>query len=141
MAKYSNTIEYSISTKLDASGLTQFQAQLQQLELKLQDLSNRKLVNENSVAEARTQLQSLSDALTKSFNPSLGMLDLSKFRTELKNSKISVDQLANAFKMGGVQGQTAFNNLVAQIGKFDTGIKRTSTTLDKMFNTIGNTVR
>ena len=47
----------------------------------------------------------------------------------------------NAFKNGGAQGQIALNNLIGQIGQLDTGIRRSSSTLDKMFNTIGNTVR
>ena len=141
MSKYSNSIEYVISTKLDSSGLNKLQTQLRQLELSLQNMADRELISEGSVEKARQQLQSLSTALTKSFNPSLGALDLQKFRNEIKSSKLDVEQLMNAFKNGGAQGQIALNNLIGQIGQLDTGIRRSSSTLDKMFNTIGNTVR
>lgn len=87
------------------------------------------------------ELGKLNKALSSSFNSSLGMLDLSKFKTELKDVGVSAQTLGKAFKDGGAQGQIAFNNLLGQIGKIDTGLKRSSNTVDKMFNTIANTAR
>lgn len=141
MAKYSNTIEYNIITKLNSSGISQLQTQLKQLELSMQKFSNQKLLSERSVSEARTQLQGLSSALTKSFNPSLGMLDLTQFNAQLKESGVSARGLSQAFSLGGAQGQVALNNLTTQIGKFNSGVERTSSAADKMFNTIQNTFR
>jgi hypothetical protein len=40
--KYSNTVEYNISTKLDSSGLTKLQAQLKQVENSMQQMANKK---------------------------------------------------------------------------------------------------
>ena len=141
MAKYSNTIEYNIITKLNSSGISQLQTQLKQLELSMQKFSNQKLLSDKSVSEARTQLQGLSSALTKSFNPSLGMLDLTQFNAQLKESGVSARGLSQAFSLGGAQGQVALNNLTTQIGKFNSGVERTSSAADKMFNTIQNTFR
>ena len=141
LAKYSNTIEYNIKTSLDASGLTKLQNQIQQIELTLQKNANRNLLNPTRVEEARNQLQGLSDSLTKAFNPSLGVLDLSKLKTELNNSSVTAQELGRAFKLAGTQGETAFNNMIGQIGKFDSGMRETSSSLDKMFTTFSNTFR
>ena len=143
MAKYSNTIEYSIKTSLDKSGLSQLQNQIRQIELSLQKISNKeiKLISEKEISDAKLQLRGLNQALSKSFNSSLGMLDLTKFKTELRESKVDITQLGNIFQKTGAQGQVLFNNLVKQIGTFDSGLKRSSVAVDKMFNTISNTVR
>jgi hypothetical protein len=138
--KYSNTIEYNISTKLDSKGLTQLKTQLQQLELSLQKMGNEKLLG-NSFSEARSQIQGLREALTKAFNPSLGILDLSKFNAELINSNVSAEGLKDALVKMGPEGQTAFNNLVKELGQLDTGIKRSNSELDKLFTTFSNTFR
>ena len=139
--KYSNSIEYNISTKLDKSGLTQLQTQIKQVELTMQQMANRELISAPKVQAAREQLQGLSTALTKSFNPSLGMLDLSKFRAELTESKVTAEGLQTAFSLTGAQGAQAFGTLAKQIGNFNNGIERTSSTLDKMFVTFSNTFR
>ena len=141
MAKYSNTIEYNIVTKLDSSGITKLQSQLRQLEQSMQKAANQKLIDEGSIYQARTQLKGLSSALTKSFNPSLGMLDLSKFNAQLKESGVNAKGLTQAFSLGGAQGQVVLNNLTGKIGQFNSGIERTSSAADKMYNTIQNTFR
>ena len=141
MAKYSNTIEYNINTKLDSSGLTKLQAQIKQLENSMQQMSNRNLIDEEQVRSARTQLEGLNTALTNSFNSSLGILDLSKFRAELDASGVSASGLQTAFSMMGAEGQTALNSLTAQIANFNGGMERTSSTIDKLFTTFSNTFR
>lgn len=141
MAKYSNTVEYNISTKLDSSGLTKLQAQIKQLENSMQQMSNRELLNSDKVQDARTQLEKLSAALTNSFNSSLGILDLSKFRAELDSSGVSASGLQSAFNMMGAEGQAALNGLTTQIANFNGGMERTSSAVDKVFTTFSNTFR
>lgn len=141
MAKYQNQIEYSITTKLDAKGLTQLQMQIREIEVSLQRLGSKDLNDPFGFSKSAQELSKLNKALSSSFNSSLGMLDLSKLKTELKDAGISAQTLGKAFSQGGAQGKIAMNNLLGQIGKIDTGLKRTSTTVDKMFNTISNTVR
>lgn len=141
ISKYSNTIEYSITTKLDAKGLTQLQNQIREVEASLSRLATKKDSDPFNFGESVQQLQKLNKALSSSFDSSLGMLNISKLKTELKDAGVTANQLGQAFSQGGAQGRIAFNNLLGQIGKIDTGLKRTSTTVDKMFNTISNTVR
>ena len=138
--KYSNTIEYNISTKLDSSGLQKLKTELQQVELTLQKMGNEKLLD-GSFSEAREQIQRLGDALTKAFNPSLGVLDLSTFKTELKESGVTMQGLKDAFTQAGSEGQIAFNNLIGQLGQLDTGIQRSNSQIDKLFTTFSNTFR
>jgi len=139
--KYSNSIEYNISTKLDKSGLTQLQTQIKQVELTMQQMANKELISGSKVETAREQLQGLSSALTKAFNPSLGILDLSKFRAELTESKVTAQGLQTAFSLTGAQGAQAFGTLARQIGNFNSGFERTSSALDKMYVTFQNTFR
>ena len=141
MPKYQNTIEYNITTKLDAKGLTQLQTQIREIETSLQRLASKDLNDPFKFNESAQELEKLNKALSSSFNSSIGMLDLSKLKTELKDAGVSAQSLGKAFADGGAQGRIAFNNLLGQIGKIDTGLKRSSTTVDKMFNTISNTVR
>lgn len=141
MAKYSNTVEYNISTKLDGSGLTKLQAQIKQLENSMQQMSNRELIDEEKVRSAKAQLEKLNAALTNSFNSSLGILDLSKFRAELDSSGVSALGLQSAFNMMGAEGQAALNGLTTQIADFNGGMERTSSAVDKIFTTFSNTFR
>ena len=126
MAKYSNSIEYNISTKLDSSGLTKLQTQIRQVEATIQQMSNKKLISDSRLEEAKTQLNGLSASLNKSFNSSLGMLDLSKFRKELNESGVTANGLQRTFNLTGAQGQQAFTSLARQIGNLNNGIERTS---------------
>ena len=137
--KYSNSIEYNISTKFDSSGLTKLKSELAQLELTLQNAGNKKQLFHFD--EYRAQIQGLGDALTEAFNPSLGIINLKQFGAALKENNVTAQGLREAFKAAGADGQVAFNNLVGQIGQLDTGIKRTSSAVDKMFTTFSNTFR
>lgn len=139
--KYSNTVEYNIKTSLDSKGLTQLKSELQGLELKLQNMGNKGFLDEKTFVEARNQIQGLGQALTDAFNPSLGMLDLSKLNQELKNNDVTAQGLKTAFSSLGAEGQVAFNNLVGELGKLDTGILRTNSQIDKLFTTFSNTFR
>lgn len=139
--KYSNTVEYNISTKLDSSGLTKLQSQIKQLENSMQQMANRELLNSDKVQAAKTQLEGLNTALTNSFNSSLGILDLSKFRAELDAGGVSAKGLQSAFNMMGAEGQAALNGLTTQIANFNGGMERTSSAVDKVFTTFSNTFR
>ena len=139
--KYSNTIEYNIKTNLDAKGLTQLKSELQGLELKLQTMGDKGFLDSKTFTDARNQLQGLGQALTDAFDPSLGMLNLSTLNKELQDNGVSAQGLKNAFNSLGAEGQIAFNNLVGQLGKLDTGILRTNSQIDKLFVTFSNTFR
>ena len=139
--KYSNSIEYNISTKLDKSGITQLKNELQSLELILHKRSNKGLIDEKEFSHSLEQIRGLESALTEAFNPSLGMINLSKLNAGLKENEITATSLKQAFSNLGADGQVAFNNFITEIGKLDIGVRRTSSAIDKMAVTFSNTFR
>ena len=141
MSKFSNTIEYSIKTTLDATGITKLQGELSRITQQLNEMSQKAAKTEDSMRfdEATKNIQKLSEALTKSFNGTTGMLDLSKFQKQLGG--LTLSGLEKSLNTAGAKGQQVFNNLLGSVGKLDTGFKNISSTTDKIFNTFGNTVR
>lgn len=141
MSKFSNTIQYSLKTTLDSTGITKLQNELRNTENEIRRLHSLELLGSNQTKEAITQIKTIENALTKAFNPNLGMLDSRKLGEQLKAANLSIQGMYKSFSLAGTQGQMAFNNLIGTFGKVDTGLKSISKTTDKIFNTIGNTVR
>lgn len=141
MAKYSQTVEYNLRTTLDDSGIARLQSEIRQVQNGIRQLSTMNLLGDTQVAKATKQLDGLSEALKKSYNANLGMLDTRKFAGQVKSLGLSMKELNSAFSMTGMQGQRSFVDLVGRLGKIDTGIQSVSKTTDKLFNTLGNTVR
>lgn len=141
VAKYSNTVHYNIETTLDSSGVAQLQAQIRQVETELQRMANQQLIEDRVYNDAKTKLEKLRSQINMAFNANLGMLDTKKLTDGLKNANLSLGDLRTAFSTAGTAGEMAFNNTISRLGKLDTGIKSISRTTDKLFNTIGNTVR
>ena len=138
MAKYSSSVHYKISTSLDASGITRLQAELNKLEHELTTLNKRDLIGDQAVSEALSDIRRIENALNKAFNPRLGMMNTKTFMSELTAGGRSLTQIYNSL---GTRGTAAFAQMYGQLGKIDTGMKSVSKTTDKLFNTLGNTVR
>lgn len=141
ISKYSNTVEYNLKTTLDASGISKLQAEIRKTQDALRVLSAQELIGDKSASKAIQEIEKLQRALTTSFNSRVGMLDMNKFTAELTKSKTNLAGLQQEFAKAGTTGQTAFNQVIGRLGKLDTGVKSTSKAVDKIFNTIGNTVR
>lgn len=139
MSKFSNSIEFNLRTTLDASGITQLQGQLASINTQLDQMASKKLLSQKEVYAAQGDIKKLGDALSSSLNPQTGLLDLSKFQKQL--SGLSLSQLEQSMSKVGVTGQQAFGNMIGQIGRMDTSFKSISSFADKIFNTMGNTVR
>lgn len=141
MAKYSNSVSYHIQTTLDASGLTQLQAQIRQAEAELKKLASQDIISEKAASEAQAKIRKLQNALNNAFNSNIGMLDMAKFQKELGSGISSIQDLRSAFALAGTTGEKAFIGTLGRLGQLDTGIQSISKTTDKMMNTLGNTVR
>ena len=141
MAKYSNVVSYSIQTTLDASGIAKLQAEIRNVETELQRMANQNLISDRSLSDASGKLKQLRTLISSAFNSNLGMLDITKFTNGLKSANLSLVDMQKAFSTAGSVGDAAFLNTVGRLGKLDTGIKSVSKTTEKLFNTIGNTVR
>lgn len=141
ISKYSNTIEYNLRTTLDRSGLTQLQIELNKVSVQLKEMQSQRLLDPSQVDSSISTINKFKSALNSSFNSKIGMLDMSKFVGQLQESKVSLNSLQNSFALAGNTGKAAFAGVLGQLGKIDTGIKSTSSMVDKIFNTMGNTVR
>ena len=137
MAKYSNTIEYNLKTTLDAKGINQLQSQLASIRAQLEN--SPELGERLDAQQAIMNIRKVSGALKESFNGSLNMIDLDKFQKKLGG--LSLNQLQKDFSLAGATGEQAFNNMLGTLGKMNTGLNKMSSAADKVFNTIGNTVR
>jgi hypothetical protein len=141
MAKYSNTVEYNIKTTLDSSGIAKLQSQLNDLATKINTTQNKQILGKGAVRQSLADIQLVSNALQKAFNPKIGMFSSGTFSKELQKSGRSLNNIYESFKNAGVSGQNAFRNMYGQIMQIDTGMKSISKTSDKIMNTIGNTFR
>lgn len=139
ISKFSNTIEYNLRTTLDASGITQLQGQLASISTQLDQMQSKELISPKEVYAAQRDIKQLGDALSSSLNPQTGLLDLNQFQKQL--SGLSLSQLEQSMSKVGSTGQIAFGNMIGQIGRIDTSFKSISSFADKIFNTMGNTVR
>ncbi len=141
MAKYSNTVEYNIKTTLDQTGLTQLQTQIRQVESHLKTLQTNELIPKHQATQAIQTINQVQAALTKAFNPRLGILDNKALIGSLNNIKGGINGVYQAFATGGTKGTQAFASLYGQMNKVDQGMRQVSSTADKIMNTLGNTVR
>lgn len=141
ISKFSNTIEYSLKTTLDSSGITKLQSELRNVQNEIRRMQNLELIPRGKSQEALRQISTIEKALSSAFNSSLGMLDNKKFASILSSNNISIQSMAKSFDTVGTKGQIAFNNVLGRLGQVDVGLKSISKTTDKVFNTIGNTVR
>lgn len=138
MSKYSQTVEYNLRTTLDNTGLLQLQHQLSLVRAEMNKLVKEGDIN-SEFAQAAKNVEKLQIALRKSFNSNIGIFDLKKFQQELNG--LSLSRLQKDMNSIGTNGTKAFNNMIGSIGRIDTSFKSISSLTDKIYNTMGNTVR
>ena len=111
------------------------QAQLTQVQRELTGLSQIDFINKD---KALSDINTVKSALNKSFNSATGILDLSSFKKEL--GSLSLTELEKSMSVIP-QGAKAFNNVLGSVGQIQNNFKSISSFSDKIFNTMGNTVR
>ena len=129
--------------KGNTSGIAEIKTQLQQL----QGLTEKDLININSskateeLNKIKNSAKAVEDALEKSFNIKLNTNNISVFNKELSKSGYSLKDLAKEWKNAGVAGQQTLNSLTASLMTSNRHLKESSALLDKMANTLSNTIR
>lgn len=126
-------------TTLDASGLNKLKGELGAVSTQLDQLGKRDIISSKGVKNAQGQINKVSEALTKAMNPSTGLINISAFKKELGG--LSLSSLEKSMSQAGAEGSKVFGNIIAQVGKMDTSTRSISNFADKIFNTMGNTVR
>ena len=139
MSKYSNTIEYQLKTSADLKGIEQLQKSLTQVTTTLNRMHWNPGVDHLGLDQSLANVQKLQDALTKAFNPKLGIINGQQLQKEIGN--IGLDTLINDLNKAGASGQIAINNMVGGLGRIHTNLNTISSAVDKVVNTFGNTVR
>ena len=145
MANNQGRLGFSIDFKKgDQSGLRE----LKQQPLELQQLTITDIVDSSSITDATTKLskvqetaQKVASALKDSYNAKLDTTDLTKFQKSLESSGLSLASIKQDFQAAGVQGQIAFRNLNTELLTTNKYMKQSNEWLDKMANTLSNTVR
>ena len=145
MANNQGRIGFSIDFKKgDQSGLRELRTQLEQL----QQLTVKEVINTGNLEQANQKLETIQgtakkvqQALEDSYNAKLDTTDLNKFQKSLQSQGLTLKSIKDDFAQAGIQGQIAFRNLNTELLTTSRYTKQTSEWLDKMANTLGNTVR
>lgn len=141
MAKYSNEIEYSISTKLDDAGLKKLQSQLDTVKQKLASVAkDNSLDKATDTKTAIANVEKLQKALQDAYNPKFGTVNSTQLLQNLGGTQ-GVTAITNSLSKAGAEGAKAMNSVIAENAKLQTGLKQTSTISDKMWTSLQNIMR
>lgn len=136
-------VNIGIGFNVDRSGLNNLKSELNSLQnMTTDDLV--KIGSENAVRdlqEIKNAASAVQEALEKSFNPKLNTQDLTKFQQELKLSGQSIASIRAGLDKAGASGQAAFRNITAELLTTNRQMKQTSQWLNKMADTMANSVR
>lgn len=138
MAKYSSSVHYSITTSLDKTGITALHSELNKLKREFAEIQESRLWDSTKTKKAIDEIARIENAINKAFNPRLGMMNTSILIGEMTKGGNS---LATSLERLGGKGVPLLTQVQSQMTKINTGAKQTTKTFDKLFNTIGNTVR
>lgn len=139
------TINYGIKFTADQSGLNKVKQSLQELRnLSAEDLL--KIGNTKDLSKAYSNLRNIKEeaeqietALKKSFNQKLGVYNIEEFKKNLKGLDIS--SIGKDFEKAGAVGKKAFRDIASELSKTNLQARKTSETLNKMKETLINTIR
>ena len=140
-----NQITFGVGFNVNEAGLNKLKQSLQDIQkMTSQDLL--KVGKVNSLEQAKKELQSIKvsaaqveTALNNAFNKQLGTLNVTKFNQELKN--LNIAKVAADFDKLGVAGRQAFSSIATQSLHMNTQLKQSYTMLDKMKETLTNTIK
>ena len=90
--------------------------------------------------EAGQTASKLYDILEKSYSANLGTVNVTKFKQELDKAGISVKTMRQDLAKAGTQGNAAFASLSSALLNTNVQLKKSSTLLDEMAQSMSNTV-
>ena len=90
--------------------------------------------------EAGQTASKLYDILEKSYSANLGTVNVTKFKQELDKAGISVKTMKQDLAKAGTQGNAAFASLSSALLNTNVQLKKSSTLLDEMAQSMSNTV-
>ncbi len=139
-------IKFGVGFDVDKTSLNSLKSSLEELtRLSIGDVMK---INTSNLQDAKTQLNTIratalqvQDAFEKAFNQKLNTVNIQTFNKELTKSGLTIQQVYDNFKLAGAQGASAFRSLANQVTSTNTQLKQTHTILDKIGETLGNTIK
>ena len=141
MASNGGQIRFGVGFDVDQSGLSKIKSSLKDLmNMNIKDL---RLINKeanlqdlDAIKKSAGELQS---ALQKSFNQDLGTLNITRFNKELQS--LDLKKIQQNLSAAGTTGTKAFKDMATQALTTNMQLKQTNGFLDKMGNTMMNTIK
>lgn len=143
-----NNINLSIGYKVDQNSLARVKQSLQEI----QNLTRQSIVKINpnissfgnvtaKLVEIKNSASAVETALDKAFNPKINSLNVSRFNEELIKNNLTIKDIYTNFQQAGAAGKTAFLEMFDTLSQVQVPMKETNKALEKMKETIVNTVR
>ena len=115
--------------------------QIQQMTLKDFRIFNGADADINELRKVQDVARQVGTVLEQSFNPKLNSINLTAFNQKLKENNLTINQIQQSFSTMGAAGQRSFQQLQMSLLNVKKEAKRTHSVLDKIGETIGNTIR
>ena len=156
MANYNYTVKFGATADKASfdnvkKSINDVVKQLQDMNRELQGQSQDKRYKESNRAAAAKELEVMKDltaeaqnfkrAFESSFNEKLGAINLMRLNQELKSSNINIDKVYKAFQKTGNEGIQQFRSVAAEILSTNRNLEKTTTFVNKMAETMGNTIK
>lgn len=132
-----SNFQYTVGVRAD---VTEFRQQIQSLATEIQQLGMSNALNTDLKNASQSAIQ-LGNILKSSINMESGRLDLQKFTKQLSASGNSLKQYSQQLFTMGDQGKQSFIKLTEAIAQSEVPAKRLSGTMQKLGQTLANTVR
>lgn len=145
MANISNggRIEYTVGYRLDSQGLSSLKNALEQLK-SVANSVHSPLAERGDTQQSVKNIQQLIDManqletiLNKSYNVKLGTYSINLFNKELKNSRLSMEDVQRTLKQMGATG----DEVGLRLAKSFTQVELKATRANNIFSTMGDTLR
>ena len=137
-------ITFGVGFNVDTSGLKQVKQALNAI----YTAGTKSIINAKSADQARDKLTAVEEtadkverALMKAFNPKLDSINVTKFNQELSNSDLTIEKIYSDFSQVGAVGQRAFASIAAQVYGANLNLKSAQNILDKIGETLSNTIK
>lgn len=142
-------IQYGIGFQIDKTGLNELKTQLNNLKdfipapgqlIKMDPSLNKDMSKAGKkMVDIQKTILEVEVAFDNAFNTKTGLMNLQKLNTSLK--QIDVKRIATNFSYMGKEGEKAFYQIAKKALTAEMQFKKTNTLLDKMGQTLTNTLK
>ena len=135
-------VNIGIKFKTDSK---EIETSLNKLKKSLQEIQKIKPGNFSGTKKQLYDIQEtakkVEQAMEKAFNPTLNTTNIATFKSSLKDSGLTINQVKSDFSKLGVQGEVAFNRMTSSLLTTNLQLKQTSKFLSDMGDTMVKTVK